>query len=76
MLFRIFTFLTGFGLTVVGCVYLLCFLNLMTIGYNFVEFVNFISIQLEIYFIPLGIILMSVAIHLIGGKENEKKVYF
>ena len=61
MLVRVFLFLTGFGLTVIGCVYIISYLNLLTIGYNFLEYVNFI----------LGIILMLLTIFITGGEKNE-----
>jgi hypothetical protein len=37
---RFFFFLLGFGLTVIGLVYIIGYLNLLTIGYNFIEFVK------------------------------------
>ena len=43
MLARIFFFLIGFGFTVVGNVYIISYLNLLTIGYNFFDYVNFIN---------------------------------
>lgn len=71
MLVRVFLFLTGFGLTVIGCVYIISYLNLLTIGYNFLEYVNFISRQLECLYFILGIILMLSTIFITGGEKNE-----
>ncbi|MEG0025769.1 MAG: hypothetical protein RR847_00615 [Bacilli bacterium] len=67
---RAFFFLVGFGLTVVGCVYIICYLNLMTIGYNFSEYVNFIFRRLECYYAIIGIIIMALSFGW-GGKKNE-----
>ena len=71
MLIRIFFFLIGFGLTVIGSVYILVYLNLLTIGYNFLEYVNFIIRRIECLIALLGVIIMSISIMLPGGKNNE-----
>ena len=71
MLVRVFLFLTGFGLTVIGCIYIISYLNLLTIGYNFLEYVNFISRQVECLYFLLGIILMLSTIFITGGEKNE-----
>ena len=39
---RFFFFLVGFGFTLIGSIYIIIYLNLTTIGYNFLEYVNFI----------------------------------
>lgn len=71
MLIRIFFFLTGFGLTVVGFVYVIAYLNLLTIGYNFDEYVNFIIRQPECFYTLIGIIIMLLCIFIPGGKKDE-----
>lgn len=71
MLARIFFFLIGFGLTVIGSVYVISYLNLLTIGYNFLEYVNFIIRQFECLCMVIGIITMILAVMLPGGKYNE-----
>lgn len=71
MLIRIFFFLIGFGLSIIGFVYIISYLNLLTIGYNFLEYVNFISRRFECLCALFGIIMMSLAINLTGGKNNE-----
>lgn len=67
MLFRIFLFLLGFGLTTIGCMYIICYLNLLTIGYNFLDYVNFIISRIECLISLVGIIFMSIAIYIPGG---------
>ena len=42
IMLRIFLFLLGFGLMVIGSSYIILYLNLMTMGYNFLNYVNFI----------------------------------
>ena len=71
MLIRIFFFLIGFGLTVIGSVYILVYLNLLTIGYNFLEYVNFIIRRFECLIFIFGVIIMYTSIMLPGGKNNE-----
>ena len=76
MLVRVFIFLTGFGLTVIGCIFIISYLNLLTIGYNFLEYVNFISRQLECLYFILGIFLMLLTIFLKGEKNEFYLWYF
>lgn len=69
MFFRLFLFLFGFGLTTIGFVYIICYLNLFTIGYNFWDFVNFIIRRIECINTIIGIIIMYLSIY-IGGKNE------
>ncbi len=71
MLTRIFFFLIGFGLTVIGCVYIISYLNLLTIGYNFSEYVNFISRRIECLDALIGIAMIIITIIWPGGKNYE-----
>lgn len=69
MLMRIFFFLIGFGLSIIGFVYIISYLNLLTIGYNFLEYVNFISRRFGCLCALFGIIMMSLAINVAGRKK-------
>lgn len=71
MLVRIFVFLIGFGLTVVGFMYIISYLNLLTIGYNFMEYVNFISRRIECLNAVIGTILILLSIYTPGGEKYE-----
>ena len=62
-------FLFGFGLTTIGCVYIICYLNLFTIGYNLIDFVNFIIRRIECLNAIFGILIMYLSITL-GGKNE------
>lgn len=66
---RIILFLFGYGLTVIGFVYIICYLNLLTIGYNFYEYVNFIIRRIECIYALIGIIIMMIVIF---TKRREK----
>ena len=69
MIFRIFLFLIGFGLTTIGFMYIVAYLNLISIGYNFFEYVNFIIRRIECINAIIGILLMIMSVT-IGGKNE------
>ncbi len=71
MIVRIFFFLIGFGLTIVGGVYMISYLNLLTIGYNFLEYVNFIIRRIECLIALVGILFISLSIFIPGGHKYE-----
>jgi len=63
---RVFFFLLGFGLMVIGCSFIILYLNLTTMEYNFLEYVNFIIRRVECYFSIIGFIIMILSITLKG----------
>ena len=69
MLLKFFLFLIGFGLTTIGSVYIICYLNLFSIGYNFLQYVNFIIRRVECLNFVIGIIIMILSLS-IGGKNE------
>jgi len=71
MLVRIFFFLVGFGLTLIGLIFIISYLNLLSIGYNFLEYVNFIIRRLECLYAIIGIVIMLLTIYIPGGKKHE-----
>ena len=71
MFARVFFFLIGFGFTVIGFVYIISYLNLMTIGYNFLEYVNFIIRQVECLFALFGLIIMILTVFIPERGKNE-----
>ena len=66
---RIFFFLFGFGLMTIGFVYIILYLNLLTIGYNISYYVNFITSRFECYFTIVGLIIMNLAIYIKGDNK-------
>ena len=64
---RVFFFLLGFGLMVIGCSFIILYLNLTTMGYNFLEYVNFIIRRVECYFSIIGFIIIILSIALKGN---------
>lgn len=67
MLVRIFLFLLGYALTVIGFIYIISYLNLMSLGYNFLEYVNFIIRRVECIYSIMGIIIILLSIYIPGG---------
>ena len=69
MFLKVLLFLIGFGLTTIGFVYIVSYLNLLSIGYNFIEYVNFIIRRVECLNSIIGIILIILSMS-IGGKNE------
>lgn len=67
---RIFFFLLGFALMVIGTSYIILYLNLLTIGYNFSFYVNFITRRIECYYAIIGFIIIFLTLII---KGDEKK---
>ncbi len=76
MITRIFFFLLGFGLIIVGSMYIISYLNLLTIGYNFKDYVNFIIRRPECLNAILGIIILLLVIFIPRGEKNVYLWYF
>lgn len=70
MSFRFFIFLIGFGFTIIGFSYMIIYLNLLSLGYNFSEYVKFISRRIECLNAIIGIILMLIILFTKGGKNE------
>ena len=66
---RIFFFLFGFGLMTIGFVYIILYLNILSVGYNFSYYVNFISRRIECYFTIIGFIILNLSIYIKGDKK-------
>ena len=71
---RFFFFLVGFGLMVLGFSFVILYLNYLTIGYNFIDYVNFISSRLECYNVIIGLIIIILTIFLKGDKKNDIRI--
>lgn len=67
MAIRIFIFLLGFGLSIIGFMYIISYLNLLTIGYSFLEYLQFISKRIECIIAIVGFSMITYAIFK-GGK--------
>jgi len=67
---RFFFFLIGFGLSVVGSLYIIMYLNLTTIGYNFLEYVYFISRRIECWNLVVGLVIILFSL----PKEDKNEL--
>lgn len=70
---KIFLFITGFGLMVLGFSTLILYINLFTFGYNFKDYVYYIIRLPEFYYLIFGFILINFSI-LNKGEKNEKRI--
>ncbi len=68
---RIFLYLFGFGLMVIGLSSIILYLNIVTIGYNFSDYVHFISRRVECYFPIIGFIIIILTLKVKGDKIYE-----
>ena len=67
---RFFIFLIGFGFSIIGFVYIISYLNLLSLGYNFTEYVKFIISKPICIIGPLGIIIIFCTIF-VGDDNND-----
>lgn len=69
MFFKSFLLLFGFGLSVISISFIIIYLNLFTIGYTFIDYINFISKRIECINIFVGLFLIYLS-YLYGGKNE------
>ncbi|MDY0407881.1 hypothetical protein ACFFIS_12560 [Virgibacillus soli] len=55
-------FLIGFGLAVMGGVTIIAYMNFLPAGVSWMEYFLYISGRVECYFLPLGIIMMTIVL--------------
>jgi len=71
MMTRLFLFLVGFGLMVIGIVHIIIYMNFMTVGYTFNEYVNFIIRSSDFVYTIVGFIIVNLCIFVKGGENSE-----
>ena len=59
---RILLYIIGVILTSIGLFFIIIYLNLLTIGYSFLEFVKFISRRFEVWLLLIGIICIIISL--------------
>ena len=67
---RLFFFLLGFGLSTIGFVYIITYLNYLSIGYTFLEYLNLIFTKFECLLAVIGIFIISLVV-LTKGDKND-----
>ncbi len=70
MLNRAFVFLIGFGLLIIGFTYIIMYLNLMAIGYSFIEYLFFIATRLECLLSVIGVCFIMISLYKKGDKYD------
>lgn len=68
---RLFFFLLGFGLSVIGFTYVIIYLNLLTMEYTLSEYILFILTRRECIFGIIGFIIVTLTIFIKGEKTND-----
>ena len=68
---KIILFLIGFFLMVTGISTLILYINLLTLGYTFKEYINYIIKLPAFYYVIIGFILINLALF----KRKEKNKY-
>jgi len=72
---RLFFFLLGFGLATIGFVYIITYLNYLSIGYTFFQYINLVFTRFECLMAVIGIVIISLTI-LTKGDKNDIRVWF
>ena len=68
MFFRIIIFFLGILFIVTGFISIILYLNLLTFGYSFLEYVNFIIRKFECLSLFIGLIIIWISI---PRRKNE-----
>ena len=72
---RFFIFIIGVCFSVIGFVYIISYLNLLSLGYNFLEYVKFIISKPICLIGPLGIVMVFFSIF-VGGDNNDLRLWY
>lgn len=73
MLFRLFLYLSGVLFCSLGVLFIIIYLNLLNMGYNFLEYVHFIIVKPQCLIVILGVFNIYLALK--GkGKKNGLRI--
>ena len=72
---RLSLFLIGFGLSTIGFVYIITYLNYLSVGYSFLEYLKLIFTRFECLLAVIGIILISLVV-LTKGDKYDIRIWF
>lgn len=73
MLFRLILYLSGIMFCSLGILFIIIYLNLLNMGYNFLEYVHFIIVKPQCLIIILGIFNIYLALKR-KGKKNGLRI--
>ncbi len=63
MNYKVALFLLGFLLALVGNIYIFFYLNLLSFGYSFLDYLYYIFTHIECLLFFIGIILLKIALN-------------
>lgn len=75
-MFRVFLFLVGFSFMLLGFSTIVLYINLLSFGYTFKEYVIFIIKSSEFIFLIIGFIIINISIFIKGDKKNEIHLWY
>ncbi len=61
-MFKFFLYIIGVILISIGLFFVIIYLNLLTIGYSFFDFVKFISRRVEVWLGLLGLLCIGISL--------------
>jgi len=67
---RIFLFLISFGLIIISLSNIILYMNLLTIGYNFTDYVKFITSKSELYIFIVSLVVLVLTLCIKGDKDD------
>ena len=65
-MYKLFFFFIGFILSVFGFTYIIAYLNLLTFGYSFIEYLKFIVTRYECILSIVGVIMIFISTSMKG----------
>ena len=70
---RLMMFLFGFGLSTIGFIYIITYLNYLTIGYSWKDYFYLVFTKPECFLAFIGIILLCIVIFT-RGNDNDVRI--
>ena len=67
---RLFLFIASLCLSIIGLIYIISYLNLLSLGYNFEEYGKFICSKIECILVPIGLIIILITIITMKGDKK------
>ncbi len=65
---RIILFLVGFGLSIIGFMYIIAYLNYLSVGYSLLDYFYIIISKIECLLAPIGLTLLIISMFMRGDK--------
>lgn len=70
-MFKLFFFFLGFIISTISLTYIITYLNLLSIGYTYKEYLLYILTRYECYSFFIGIIMFIISVNLKGDILND-----